>query len=262
MKIAVEACGKKASGAWESSKVRPMSQPTSMRPRSARMRRTALSSNRAARLSVGFDFLRRVGCAGALFACAISATARGPDIATSWFACDQSVCGFNVGDIPALPEPCASVGVLAAWLATSGAALVQCNADSGPAGDTMVLVFDRRDLRRSRPRLFEVVGGRFVKPSFLPEAAASGVPDRFGPVPLCRQPIPADAERTPLVVLVKVPAADSAAGACYRVLYVATGKQGLSMRPDDGSAAPAAADAQAQTRWAPLLSRLRPLMPH
>jgi hypothetical protein len=211
---------------------------------------------------VGFDFLRHVACAGALFACATGATARGPDLTTSWFACDQSVCGFNVGDVPAMPEPCAAGGVLAAWVATSGAALVQCRAEAGPAGDTVTVVFDRRDVHPSRPRLFEVDGGRFIKPFLLPEAAASGVPDRFGPVPLCRQPKPVDAaETTPLVVLVKVPAPDSAAGACYRVLYATTGKKGLSVRTDDGSDEPVAADAQAQTRWAPLLSRLRPLMP-
>lgn len=169
------------------------------------------------------------------------------------FDCEQGVCGFNVVNAELVAEPCAGSAVLAAYHATGGAAIVQCSGGSEQSEPTS-FVFDRS----RRGPAFEVPGGRFVRPAALADAAVQGVPDRFGPVPLCQPAAARTAEAaSPLQMVLKVPAAD---GACYRVLSVLGSGRSLALHLDDGSPPPAPADVRTRRRWAGLVARMLPLM--
>jgi len=175
--------------------------------------------------------------------------------AVARFDCEQGVCGFNVVDAELVVEPCAGGAVLVAYHATGGTAIVQCGGGSGPDEPTSY-VFDRS----RRGPTFEVPGGRFVRPAALVEAAALGVPDRFGPVPLCRPGAARAAEAaSPLQLLLKTPAAD---GSCYRVLSVLGSGHTLALLADDSSPPLAPADVLTRRRWAALVDRMLPLIAH
>ena len=172
--------------------------------------------------------------------------------------CELGVCGFNVIDIALLAEPCTDVPVQAAYIEAGGLAVVRCG--EGPGREPLTYVFDRR---LPSGQVFEIEGARFVKVAFLAEAAASGVPDRFGTVPLCEPPsaaATASASSGSIWLLLKAPAASRPGGACYRLLRAVAARCGVLVLADDGSAAPTSAADGTHRRWQSLVSRLVPLM--
>ena len=172
--------------------------------------------------------------------------------------CERGVCGFNVIDTALLAEPCAEVSVQVAYREEGGLALVRCG--EGPGREALTYVFDRR---LPGGQVFEIEGARLVKDAFLAEAAASGVPDRFGTVALCEPPSAAaitSARGGSIWLLLKAPAVGRPGGACYRLLRAVAARCGVLVLADDGRQAPASAAAGTHQRWQPLVSRLVPLM--
>jgi hypothetical protein len=173
------------------------------------------------------------------------------------FDCAGGVCGFNVPASAVHEAPCKGQPVLVAYSESSGATLIQC----GGADGTTSYLFDRG--AAARPGL-ELAGTRFIKSDFLAEAAESGVPDRFGPVPLCVKPGPAAAAAGEFVLVAKVPAPEVDGAYCYRVIRAGAGPGAPALRADSGE--PPAATTTAHRKWrklaANVLRHIRSRDPH
>jgi hypothetical protein len=168
------------------------------------------------------------------------------------FDCSGEVCGFNVVAASLVTAPCEGRSVLVAYSRTNGTALVQC-ADPGRTQDNLVYLFDRRS---TTGPVYELDGARYVTGAFLAQAAAEGIPDRFGSVPLCVAPGAAAAGELTLVV--KEPNAGSGSPYCYR-LYRASQQAGMLRVVAEG-AAPPAPSTDGRSRWTSLASQLLPHM--
>ncbi|HEU4374041.1 MAG TPA: hypothetical protein VFS02_11150 [Telluria sp.] len=162
--------------------------------------------------------------------------------------CAAGVCGFNIAARDMDEAPCKGLPVLVVYSESTGATLIQCGAPHGIDG-TMSYLFDRGLTGRDG---LELAGTRFVKPDSLADLAENGVPDRFGPVPLCVTPAAAAAGE--FVLLAKMPAPDPNGGYCYRVIHVGTENGALALRSDPG-AAPAVA-ATAHRKWRKLAEKM------
>lgn len=172
--------------------------------------------------------------------------------AVAAFDCDQGVCGFNVVAIQLQVDPCKDQPILVSYSQNSGATLIQCSTD-GDSTDNLTYVFDRQS--KDSPA-FEIEGARFIKAEFLPEAISSGVPDRFGTLPLCKKPTSAKTSLGEMLSIIKVPTSNGLN--CYNLLRIATGSGGLSVSGDQ-SIEPASKATRA--KWAPLASQLLPYIP-
>jgi hypothetical protein len=159
--------------------------------------------------------------------------------------CAGAVCAFNVAASDVREAPCKGQPVLVAYSEASGATLIQCGAAEG----TTSYLFDRGATGRAG---VELAGTRFIKSDFLAEAAEYGVPDRFGPVPLCVKPVPQPTANGEFVLVVKMPAPQPEAAYCYRVIRVGTERGALALRADSGK--PPAAATGAHKKWRKLAS--------
>lgn len=184
----------------------------------------------------------------ALLACASSAGAKAPAASPVVpFDCSGEVCGFNVTDPALVTAPCAQRAVLVAFSRTSGATLVQCSSP-GSSQDNLVYVFDRS---MGTGPVYELEGGRYIAAAVLTQAATDGIPDRFGPVPLCSAPTAAVAGE--LTLLVKEPTGGEHPY-CYRRYHASIAAGGLQVGADGASAVAPAPDARA--RWTRLVAGL------
>lgn len=163
------------------------------------------------------------------------------------FACAGGVCGFNVPARDVREAPCKGQPVLVAYSESSGATLIQCG---GPDGN-MTYLFDRGATGRAG---LELEGTRFIKSDFLAEASRNGVPDRFGPVPLCVKSGAAAAAAGEFVLMTKVPAPEPDAPYCYRVIRVGAERGALALRADAGE--PPAGAATAHKKWRKLAAKV------
>lgn len=173
------------------------------------------------------------------------------------FDCAGGVCGFNVAASDVREAPCKGQPVLVAYSESSGATLIQC----GTADGTRSYLFDRGATGRAG---IELAGTRFIKSDFLAEAAEYGVPDRFGPVPLCVKPGAAVAAAGEFVLVAKEPVPEPDGAYCYRVIRVGAERGELALRADAGKAP--AATATPHKKWrklaAKMLRHIRPGDPH
>jgi hypothetical protein len=165
----------------------------------------------------------------------------------SRFACAGGVCGFNVAASQVREAPCKGQPVLVAYSESSGATLIQC----GGADGTRTYLFDRGATGRAG---LELKGTRFIKSDFLSEAAEHGVPDRFGPVPLCVKSGATAAAAGEFVLVTKVPAPEPDAPYCYRVIRVGAERGALALRADAGD--PPAGAATAHKKWRRLAAKV------
>lgn len=166
------------------------------------------------------------------------------------FDCAGGVCGFNLAARDVHEAPCKGQPVLVAYSESTGATLIQCGVPRGEDGTTSYL-FDRGVTGRAG---LELAGTRFIKADSLAEVAEHGVPDRFGPVPLCARPAPQVAAAGEFVLVARTPAPGPDAAYCYRVIRVGSERGTLALRTD-GGAAPAAA-AKARNKWRKLAARV------
>lgn len=166
------------------------------------------------------------------------------------FDCDRDVCGFNVPAREIREAPCRGLPVLVAYSESSGATLIQCGVAHGPE-DTTTYLFDRASTGGAG---LELAGTRFIKPDALAQAAERGVPDRFGPVPLCARPEPAAAVAGEFVLLAKMPAPDAGGAYCYRVIHAGARDGALALRAESGE--PPAAAPTAHKKWGKLAARM------
>lgn len=165
------------------------------------------------------------------------------------FDCAGGVCGFNVAARDMHEAPCKGQPVLVAYSESTGATLIQCGVPRGEDGTTSYL-FDRGATGRAG---LELAGTRFIKSDSLAELAEHGVPDHFGPVPLCVRPAPQAADGE-FVLVAKTPAQGPDAAYCYRVFRVRTEGGTLALRAD-GGAAPVAIP-RAHKKWRRLAARV------
>jgi hypothetical protein len=173
------------------------------------------------------------------------------------FDCAGGVRGFNVAASDVREAPCKGQPVLVAYSESSGATLIQC----GAAEATRTYLFDRGATGRAG---IELAGTRFIKSDFLAEAAEYGVPDRFGPVPLCVKPEAAVAPAGEFVLVAKEPAPEADGAYCYRVIRVGTERGELALRADSGKSPTATAAAHKKWRKlaASMLRHIRSGNPH
>lgn len=164
--------------------------------------------------------------------------------------CAAGVCGFNVAARDMHDAPCKGLPALVVYSESNGATLIQCGAPHGIDGTTSYL-FDRGATGREG---LELAGTRFVKSDSLADVTENGVPDRFGPVPLCVKPAPAAAAAGELVLVTKVPAPEAEGAYCYRVIRVGAEPGALALRADSGD--PPAAAATAHKKWRKLAARV------
>jgi hypothetical protein len=164
--------------------------------------------------------------------------------------CADEVCVVNVIAEKLIAAPCVGYSVLAAYSKSNGAALIQCSKPA--AEDNKVFIYDRRD---RTARSFEFNGGRFIRPDYLAKAQTQGVPDKFGPVPLCPAQNREAAKAGQLLVAEKQPTTSENDPYCYRIHHVVTAKGSLSIRSDDGKELSPLAD-KAATEWNPLRENL------
>ena len=120
----------------------------------------------------------RLGTAIVCFLCTATVWADEP---ASGPACASDVCVVNVIAAELIPAPCASDSVLVAYSKVTGATVIQCSNPSD-AQENKSFIYDRLD-HGVKP--FELSGGRFIRPDSFADLAKDGVPDKFGPVPLC-----------------------------------------------------------------------------
>jgi hypothetical protein len=197
--------------------------------------------------------LCRPGLLLALLALAAAAAAKVP---ATWqiapFDCSGEVCGFIVTADARLGAPCEGRSVLVAYSRTGGATLVQCSAPDR-SEDNLLYAFNRSS---SEGQVYELDGGRYVNLSSLAQAATDGIPDRFGPVPLCRPPGTAHAGE--LTVIVKEPDEGGEHPYCYRLYRALTASGAIEMTAD-GTSAPAPSSG-GRARWSKLVAALRPYL--
>jgi len=165
--------------------------------------------------------------------------------------CADDVCVFNVIATGLISEPCVGYSVLVAYSKSSGATLIQCS-NPASAEENKSFVYDRHD--RS-VKSFEFLGGRFIRPAYLATAQTDGIPDKFGPVPLCAAKERRAATAGELLIVEKQPNDSDTAPYCYRVNYVIPGKGTLRISNDEGHDLPSLSD-QAAKKWSKLQATL------
>ncbi len=164
--------------------------------------------------------------------------------------CADEVCVVNVVADKLITAPCTGYSVLAAYSKSNGATLIQCSKPA--AGDNKALIYDRRD---HSVKSFEFDGGRFIRPDALTTAQTHGIPDKFGPVPLCPALNHEAAAEGELLIAEKQPNNSEKDPYCYRIHYIVAGKGSLRIRSDDGKELPPLSE-EATAEWTPLREKL------
>jgi hypothetical protein len=192
--------------------------------------------------------ISRLALLGLIWSVAVHADDRvaGPD-------CSADVCVVNVLDTSLITGPCTGYTVLLAYSTTSGATLIQCNAPSSNQ-DNRTFVFDRLN---GGAKSFEVHGGRFLRPGAWDQVEREGVRDEFGLVPLCPQTKRAAPGAGELIIVEKHPGDSDEHPYCYRVNYVVTGSNRLTLRSDEGKELTPLSQ-QGSEEWARLRQKLAP----
>lgn len=170
------------------------------------------------------------------------------------FDCVQGVCGFNALSPELRIAPCSNRSILVAYSHDSGATLIQCSSTANTS-ENVSYVFDRFV---SNGRQFELSGTRFIKQDYLGEAVDTGIPDRFGSVPLC-SPAAAKTVRPDEIVVVRKAPGEGTYGYCYRILRILGGPNGVSVEPEGGALTRASAAMRAE--WLPLSERILAFLP-
>lgn len=165
--------------------------------------------------------------------------------------CADDVCVFNVIATGLISAPCVGYSVLVAYSRSSGTTLIQCS-NSNSAEENKSFVYDRHD---PAVKPFEFLGGRFIRPAYLTTAQTDGIPDKFGPVPLCATKNRRPAAGGQLLIVDKQRNDSDADAYCYRVNYVISGKGRLLISDDEGHELPSLSD-EAAKKWRKLQATL------
>jgi hypothetical protein len=167
-------------------------------------------------------------------------------------ACSADVCVLNVFAANLISAPCAGYSVLIAYSKKNGATLIQCSKPT--AAENKSLVYDRQH-RGLKP--FELLGGRFIRPDGFDKFGIDGIPDKFGPVPLCAAKNRKAPEAGQLLIAEKQPNHSGNAPYCYRINYVKARENGLSVQSDQGTELAPLPD-NVSLKWTKLIERLSP----
>jgi hypothetical protein len=167
--------------------------------------------------------------------------------------CASGVCVLNILAAELISAPCVGYSVLVAYSQSSGATLLQCSQPGG-GEENKSFIYDRR-VPELKP--LEFSGGRFIRPDYLATAETQGIPDRFGPVPLCAVKGREAAAPGELLIAERQPSSSDTAPYCYRINYVIDAQAHLTIRRDDGKEiSPLSEKAAAQ--WARMKEKLSP----
>jgi hypothetical protein len=170
-------------------------------------------------------------------------------------ACADDVCVINVFATKLVVAPCAGYSVLAAYSKSNGATLIQCSRLAA-GEENKSFVYDRQD---REVKSFEFDGGRFIRPDYLATAEEKGIPDKFGPVPLCAAKNREAAAAGELLIAEKQPSNSEDDSYCYRIHYVVAEKGSLSIRSDNGKELSPLSE-KATIEWTQLRERLSPYL--
>ena len=165
-------------------------------------------------------------------------------------ACSDGVCVVNVISPKLIASPCVGYSVLIAYSENSGATLIQCSKPA-QAQSNKVFVYDRK---AAGGKSFLFKGGRFVRPDYLATAATDGIPDQFGPVPLCMSGHQ-KAKPGELLIVERHSTSSGNPAYCYGVNSVTVDEKQLQVTRDDGSKPPSLTDAE-QKQWTPMWKSL------
>ncbi len=166
--------------------------------------------------------------------------------------CGGGVCMANV-DARFAVEPCRDANLVLAWAQSAGAMAIECWSADG-AADHPVYVFDRRN---PAGPAYDLSGVRAFPPESLPQLAHVSGEGSDALLPACRKPVPALMAPGELLLTAKVPSDNERHPYCYRVLRVATGAPGVTIRADDGHPPQAGA---ADPDWRELAGRMAALV--
>ncbi len=144
--------------------------------------------------------------------------------------CANGVCVINVIATELISAPCEGNSVLIAYSKPSGATMIQCS-NFGSEEENRAFIYNRHS---ASIKPFEIQGGRFIRQEYLSRGAKEGIPSKFGPIALCAATNPAMLKDGTLVIVTKQPNNSETNPYCYRINYVETTKETLTMRSDDG----------------------------
>lgn len=167
---------------------------------------------------------------GAIAVAPASGAASGDQVAR--FDCNSGVCGFNVTAADLRIAPCKGRSILVAYSRTGGATLIQCSTPDA-VSESLSYLFDRH---AAGGPAFELRGARFIKPDFLEEAVETGIPDRFGAVPLCAPPKPGTAASGELLLVVRTAGPRVGEDECYHLWRVPSETAKLVIKSAEGKA--------------------------
>ncbi|UFS69537.1 hypothetical protein LPW11_16755 [Geomonas sp. RF6] len=157
--------------------------------------------------------------------------------------CSADICFFNVIKPKVIDAPCVGASVLVAYSKSSGTTIIQCSKPFYP-DENKILLYDRFNQSSGS---FELEGGRFLRTDFFLSEGPEGIPDKFGPVPLCgtkhREP-PADGV---LALVKKRPNNSEEAPYCYETFYARV-RKGLTLQNESGQEQPPASK-RARAKW-------------
>jgi len=95
---------------------------------------------------------------------------------------------------------------------------------------------------------YEFFGGRFIRPDYLATAAKEGIPDKFGPIPLCKADAVTTLAEGKLLIAEKQTSNNEQNPYCYKINYVTSTKAGLIIKSDSGRKI-SSVSAKAAQKW-------------
>jgi hypothetical protein len=159
-------------------------------------------------------------------------------------ACSSKVCVINILSQNLVAAPCLGYSVLVAFSESSGATLIQCSKPD--TLDNKLFIYNRND---SSAQSYEFFGGRFIRPDYLATAAKEGIPDKFGPIPLCKADTATTSSEGKLLIAEKQTTNNEQNPYCYKIYYVTSTKADLTIKSDSGLKM-SSASAKAAQKWA------------
>ncbi len=167
-------------------------------------------------------------------------------------ACSADVCILNVFATNLISAPCLGYSVLIAYSQKSGATLIQCTRPT--TRENKSFIYDRHH-RGLKP--FGFLGGRFIRPDGFDKLKIDGIPDKFGPVPLCAVKNRKGPGAGQLLIAEKQPNHSGDAPYCYRISYVEARESSLSVQSELGTELAPLPD-RAAAKWTSILEKLSP----
>ena len=172
--------------------------------------------------------------------------------------CERSVCRVQIDNKHQISLPCEGNTLALGYSQSGGATVIQCANPSGTAEENPLLLFDRHDATHAA---YEFSGGRLLTPNAddWEMFQTEGVPDKFGPKPLCHAGSKPPGAGEFLIGVKQVQTGDHPeAPYCFELFLVSGGSNWSVAAFSQQPVTPASATEL--SRWQTLVSRLTALV--